>query len=108
MFIPVQRPTFVKKHNSKESWLEFEIEEFLANKHTYNKLPNIFEIDPTYTNKNVIRCRRRFEWNSREESKSINGLINYHKKMRKYLFYITSSHGPSWYLKRNSSANRAI
>ncbi len=108
LFIPIQNPTFVKKHNSEDAWLQFELEEFIANGHTFNKFPKGYQQDPTVLDKTVIRRKKRFKWNSRHESRSINDLLKYHKKLRKQIFYITSTLGPSWYIKRNDNSQVSL
>ena len=105
LYIPIKNPTYVRKEKSTEAWLQFELEDELITKHTINKFPKNFEVDNSSTNGEIIRYKKRFHWNGRDESKSLKSLTNYNKKMRSMIFYINGSNGASWYLKRNSDVN---
>jgi hypothetical protein len=99
LFIPIEKPEFVKKNRSTESWLCAEIKnKKYATTHTLKKLPSCFERDAGIPDKFIIRLKNRFKWN-RGDVKNLERLTSYHRNIRKHLFYI---HGKSvlWYIKR--------
>ena len=100
LFIPIQNPIFVKKEGSREAWFQCELEEKYNNKHTFNKLPDKFEVDKGRKDKCIIRYKDRFKWGT-HDSKAfrIQQLTRYHKKVRKKLYHIYS-HNKLWYIKR--------
>jgi hypothetical protein len=103
LFIPISNPHFIKKYKSREAWLQFELEEKYNNQHTFNKLPSKFVKDNWVKDKCVIRCKDRFRWGTHDsEATNVQRLVNYHRKIRKYFYYIFSS-DDLWYIKRNST-----
>lgn len=104
LFLPVANPVFVRKNQSAESWLSFEIiDNKYQNGHILNKLPNGYERDLGIDSKWVIRKKKRFKWKTQGEEKKSNEerLKNYHKKCRSNLHYIAGDK-TLWYLKRDS------
>ena len=103
LFIPISNPHYIKKYGTREAWLQFELEEKYDNQHTLKKLPNKFIKDVVIKDKCVIRCKDRFQWGTHDtKSTNIQHLINYHRKIRKYFFYIFSNND-LWYIKRNDT-----
>ena len=80
-----------------------EIVKKYANQTTINKLPSYYERDTSIEDKFVIRSKRRFNWVSSDKSGSLNRYKNYHKGLRKDLYYIYSPQR-LWYLKRNGNS----
>jgi hypothetical protein len=107
LFIPIEKPMFVRKNGSTESWLNAEIKnKKYANKQTLKKLPGCFERDLGIHDKFVIRVKDRFEWKQGDTNNLIR-LTNYHRKIRRHLLYI---HGKSvlWYVKRDGEIDGLI
>ncbi|MFL0076606.1 YaaC family protein [Tenacibaculum maritimum] len=107
LYIPISNPIFVRKNQSSESWLIFEISDYkYQNGHTVNKLPNGFEKDNGQPNKWIYRKRNRFRWKTQgpQRSGNINRLVNYHKSCRKSLHYIAGDK-TLWYFKRDTPNN---
>ena len=53
---------FVKKDNSKEAWIKFEVSGRYANAKALKNLPSKFERDLGVDDKYVIRMKKRFNW----------------------------------------------
>ena len=99
LYIPLKE-IFLEKHkNNNKVWFSAELDEIYRNQYTINKLPKKFEIDKRYSDKQVIRFKKRIKW-SRKASEYKGEYISYNKEVRKYLHYI---HGSplSWYIKRD-------
>ncbi len=103
LFIPIRNPRFVRKDASSEAWFCAEVEDRYATAHTLNKLEG-FERDLGVQESFTIRMADRFKWVRSRAAEEANKtrLINYHRKVRKTLYYIQ---GPTrlWYLKRSNS-----
>lgn len=106
LFIPITKPKFVKKPHSTKAWFCAEISDArYTNQHIINKLPASFEQDksPEFVSKDkfIIRRTNRFSWRHGKSHRSgnIERLKNYHKALRKQVYYI---HGATrlWYVKR--------
>ena len=108
IFVPIEKPTFVKKSNSKEAWIKFEVCGRYANTKALKSLPAIFNKDLGVTDRYTIRAKRRFYWDIHdtldERKKELN---KYHEKIRKYLYYI---YGDSrlWYIKKDIPGNKTL
>ena len=108
MFLPISKPMFVKKDNSRESWIKFEINGRYANANILKSLPKQFEHDKGIKEKYVIRMKKRFIWDIHKPiDKRKTELNKYHEKTRHYLLYI---YGESklWYVKRKVSKNEEL
>ncbi len=108
IFIPVARPVFVKKDNSREAWIKFEVHGRYANTNTLKSLPVKFERDIGVTNRYTVRMKKRFYWDIHKPiDERKNALNNYHVKTRNYLYYI---YGESklWYIKKQVSGNDVL
>lgn len=103
LFIPIISPSFVKKDGSYESWFTFALEDSYANQHTINKLPSYYEKDSGIQSLFAIRSKKRFEWKKPNENR-LGKLLNYHKKIRKDLFFISGAK-TLWYIKRTGVEN---
>lgn len=104
LFLPVSNPIFVRKNQSSESWLTFEIvDNKYQNGHTLNKLPNGYERDLGVKEKWVVRKRNRFCWRTQGPQKANNEtrLNSYHKTCRKNMHYIAGDK-TLWYIKRDT------
>lgn len=58
IFVPISKPVFVKKDNSKEAWVKFEVSGRYANAKALKKLPSKFERDLGVGDKYVIRMKK--------------------------------------------------
>lgn len=105
IFIPITKPTLVKKDNSKEAWIKFEVNGRYANAKALKSLPSKFERDMGVADSYVVRMKKRFNWDIHKSIDERKRALNrYHEKTRNYLYYI---YGESklWYIKRQVSGN---
>lgn len=108
IFIPISKPIFVKKDNSKEAWIKFEVNGRYANAKALKSLPANFERDFGVYDRYTIRMKKRFSWDihkSIEERKK--ALDKYHEKARKHLYYIYGERR-LWYIKKEVSGNEKL
>lgn len=108
VFVPISKPVIVKKDNSKESWIKFEVKGRYANAKALKSLPSNFQKDEGILDAYIIRAKKRFNWDIHkpiEERK--RALEKYHAKNRKYLYYI---YGESklWYIKKHIRGNEGL
>ena len=105
IFIPISKPVFVKKDNSKEAWIKFEVSGRYANAKALKNLPSKFERDLGVDDKYVIRMKKRFNWDIHKPIEERKKALNkYHEKTRGYLFYIFGE-AKLWYIKKEVSGN---
>ena len=107
LFIPISNPQIVRSRTTHESWFCAELAGKFASQHTINKLPDGFEREQSVQNQWLIRARRRFEWNPSQKTASLNRYKNYHKNLRKHLYYINGV-SRLWYIKRGGSIEGII
>ncbi len=108
IFVPISKLVFVKKDNSKEAWVKFEVSGRYANSKALKSLPTRFEHDLGVTDTYTLRMKKRFNWDIHkpiDERKKLLG--KYHEKVRRYLFYI---YGESklWYIKKQVAGNEDL
>ena len=105
IFVPINKPVFVKKDNSKEAWIKFEVSGRYANAKALKNLPSKFERDLGVDDKYVIRMKKRFNWDIHKPIEERKKALNkYHEKTRGYLFYIFGE-TKLWYIKKEVSGN---
>lgn len=103
--MPISKPVFIKKDNSKEAWIKFEVSVRYANAKALKNLPTKFERDMGVQDKYIIRMKKRFNWDKHKPIEERKKALNrYHEKTRGYLFYI---YGESnlWYIKKEVVGN---
>lgn len=108
IFVPISKPVFVRKDNSKESWIKFEVSGRCANKMALKSLPTKFEHDLGVADTYTLRMKKRFNWDIHMPLGERKKLLNrYHEKVRSYLFYI---YGESklWYIKKQVAGNEKL
>jgi hypothetical protein len=103
LFIPVRQIVY-RKNDDNYLWITATVEGRFADGRTLATLPSQFEVDRGYTDRCVIRTKKRVKWYGRPASKddqrrAQQRLQSYHKKLRQHLVYISSS-PDLWYLKR--------
>jgi len=103
----LSKPKIVRSMTTHESWLCAELTDKFANQHTINKLPAGFERERSVQDKWLIRARRRFDWRPNQRPASLNRYRNYHKILRKDLYYINGG-SRLWYIKRGGNINGII
>lgn len=102
LFIPISNPKIVKSTATHEAWFCAEFKDKYANKHSINKLPSTFERDLSVTDKHIIRAKKRFDWRPKDKTKSLERYKNYHKVLRKDIYYINGG-SRLWYIKRDGN-----
>lgn len=108
IFVPISKPVFVKKDNSKEAWLKFDVHGRYANTKALKSLPTKFERDLSVLDKYTIRMKKRFNWDIHKSIEERKAALNkYHKKTRNHLYYI---YGESklWYVKKQGAGNEDL
>ena len=108
MLVPITKPEFVTKEKSTQTWLSFFVEDRYANKKALKNAPDRIERDLGVPDLPVYRFKKRFKWNIHAELDARKTkLKNYHKYVRKYLFYV---HGNKrmWYLKKEMKGNDTL
>lgn len=107
LFIPIKNPEIVRSRTTNEAWFCAELDKKYANMNTVNRLSNNYERDAGITDRFVIRSTRRFDWIPSQKSQSLVRYQQYHKTLRKDLFYI---HSPQrlWYIKRSNGVDGFI
>lgn len=107
LFIPIYNPKIVRSMTTHESWFCAELRDKFANQHTINKLPAGFERERSVQDKWVIRAKKRFDWRPKKKAASLNRYKNYHKRLRKNLYYINGA-SRLWYIKRGGNMRGII
>lgn len=108
IFIPINKPIYVKKDNSKEAWLKFEICGRYANVKALKNLPNKFEHDIGVTDQYTVRMKKRFEWDIHKNiDERKKALCKYNEKIKKYLYYIYGEN-KLWYIKKQIEGNESL
>jgi hypothetical protein len=119
LFIPIKNPMAVRSNANNEAWFCAELEDRYATMRTMRTLPSQYERDigadatgNTARGKRkpgrfVIRTKRRFDWNPRAKSKSLDAYRAYHARIRRDLQYIHSAQR-LWYLKRRDTVRGYI
>lgn len=102
LFIPISNPKIVRSQTTHESWFCAELTDKFANQHSINKLPNGFERDGSVSDKWIIRASNRFDWRPKLKLASLERYKNYHKGLRKHLYYINGA-SRLWYIKRGGN-----
>ena len=108
LFIPIYNPVFVKKDQSKEAWLMFEIKGRYANSAALKSLPSKYMHDIGVTDRYIIRKKKRFKWDihtSIEDRKK--KLLKYHQNVRRDLYYVLGNY-KFWYLKKSVKGNEML
>jgi len=104
LFLPISEPRIVQSTKTHEAWFIAALTGKFATKQSLGKLPPSFEQELTNTGSSTFLIRRkdRFDWRPKQKTASIDRYRNYHKLLRKHIFYIA---GPQrlWYLKRGGN-----
>ncbi len=107
LFIPISQPRIVRSMTTHESWFCAELTDKYANQHTINKLPAGYERDLSAQDVWIVRYKKRFDWRPQSRSTSLSRYKNYHKRLRKSIYYINGS-SRLWYIKRGGNINGLI
>jgi len=107
IFMPISSPQIVRSTSNHQAWFIGEFREKYANQHSINKLPADFEQEHGDPERFLFRFRPRFNWRPNDRSRSLERYRNYHRRLRKHLYYI---YGPQrlWYLKRGGNVGGLI
>src|SRR5262245_42889814 len=101
LFIPVRQIVY-RKNDDNYVWITASVEGRFADGRTLSTLPQQFERDRGYTDRCVIRTKKRVKWYGRRASKddqwrAQQRLQNYHEKLPQQLVHISST-PDLWYL----------
>lgn len=107
LFIPIRNPEIVKSRTTNEAWFSAELDKKYANMNTVNRLSNHYEKDASIEDKFVFRSTRRFRWIPSQKNQSLQRYKQYHKTLRKDLYYIYSPQR-LWYIKRSNGVDGFI
>lgn len=104
LFIPIHNPVIGKSITTNEAWFSAELDNNYCDTHTIKLIPKNFEIDTSYADRKIIRCKtkpKRIKWKrSDTEAEKIRIFCNYNKALRKQILYIHGS-PTAWYIKRS-------
>jgi hypothetical protein len=112
LFIPIRNVVYRKHPTDNYIWFSAEINGRYADARSLRTLPDTFEVDNGYTDKCVIRTKRRIKWHSRgsdneDQEMAISRLNNLHKVVRLDLSFI-SAPIDLWYIRREISGTPSI
>jgi hypothetical protein len=104
MFIPLRNVVYRRHPTDRYVWFTAEITGKFADKRSLKTLPSVFEVDAGYTDKCVIRSKKRIKWHDHGASKqekegAVDRLHSLHKSIRLQVAFI-SAQLDLWYLKR--------
>jgi hypothetical protein len=102
LFIPLVAPRFVRRSEirNNNAWFCAELGRGFENNRTISKLPTSFVHDTGSSAKDwTIRFKKQFQWDGRSAAKNWPKLTQYHKSLRRHLYYIKGNQR-LWYLKR--------
>lgn len=108
IFVPIFNPVFVRKENSKESWIKFEVRGRYANAKALKAIPTKFQHDIGVKDSYILRMKKRFAWDIHTPIDKRKIILNkYHEKIKAYLYYI---YGESklWYIKKHIETNASL
>jgi len=100
LFLPLEAHGFARKSNSMETWFWGSIQKRYVTAKTKKTLPAGFEHDGGAGSEWVFRRKKRFNWSGRNLDHSLTELIEYHRKIRSYVFPIYATKN-RWYLKKS-------
>lgn len=112
LFIPLRNVVYRKHPNDNYIWFSAEINGRYADKRSLRTLPTAFEVDLGYTDKCIIRTKKRVKWHARgadkaNKEKAIARLSNLHQTARLDLSFI-SAPIDLWYIRREISGSPVI
>lgn len=112
MFIPISNPRYRKHPSNRKYWFSAEIKGRFTHSNTLKTLPSVFEVDEGYQDRCVIRSKSRCDWLKHGDgddvkNKCISDFHKLHRKMRSFVFLISSSKD-LWYIKRSVSGSEFI
>ncbi|MCV2891276.1 YaaC family protein [Ruegeria aquimaris] len=101
LFIPLYDCGFFRVGGTGETYFRGSLTRGWNVGRTKKKLPKGFEVDPhSEIGELSVRKKKRFKWSGASETKKIQNLQKYHRKLRKEIFQIYDS-PDCWYLKRS-------
>lgn len=111
LFIPIRNLQFIREDTTSKAWIQFALEPRYANASILRYLPTGYKktLSPTGSDTFIIRKENsRFDWDIHSDPNDrIRDLSNYHRKVRKDLFYIYGD-AKLWYLKKKLPNNKHI
>lgn len=112
LFIPIKNVVYRKHPTDNYVWFTAEIFGRFNDKRSLKTIPAIFELDAGYSEKCIIRTKKRVKWFNRgasdeNQQRALTRLHNLHKKVRLNLGFI-SAPVDLWYLRRNIAGKPAI
>lgn len=111
LFVPIQNLKFIREDTTSKAWIQFDLDARYANASILRYLPAGYKEIPSQSGNNTFTIRKansRFNWNIHSNpNQRMHDLSNYHRKIRKDLFYIYGDI-KFWYLKKRLSSNTHI
>jgi hypothetical protein len=111
LFVPIQNLKFIREDTTSKAWVQFDLDARYANASILRYLPAGYKKVPPHPESNTYTIRKensRFNWNIHSDlNQRMQDLSNYHRKVRKDLFYIYGD-TKLWYLKKNLPNNTYV
>lgn len=102
---------FIREDTTSKAWVQFDLDARYANASILRYLPAGYKRVPPPPESNTYIIRKensRFNWNIHSDlNQRMQDLSNYHRKVRKDLFYIYGD-TKLWYLKKNLPNNTHV
>ena len=111
LFVPIRNLKFIREDTTSKAWVQFDLDARYANASILRYLPAGYKKVPPNPESNTYTIRKensRFNWNIHSDlNQRMQDLSNYHRKVRKDLFYIYGD-TKLWYLKKNLPNNTHV
>lgn len=92
LFVPIRNLKFIREDTTSKAWVQFDLDARYANASILRYLPAGYKRVPPPPESNTYIIRKensRFNWNIHSDlNQRMQDLSNYHRKVRKDLFYI--------------------
>ena len=111
LFVPIRNLKFIREDTTSKAWVQFDLDARYANASILRYLPAGYKKVPPNPESNTYTIRKensRFNWNIHSDlNQRMQDLSNYHRKVRKDLFYIYGD-TKLWYLKKDLPNNTHV
>lgn len=110
LFIPISNIRFVREDTTSKGWIEFCVDSRYANGNAIRYLPKGYKRTHVEDKSRfyIRKENKRFTWDIHADKKDrFEQLSNYHKRVRKELFYIYGN-SKLWYIKKDLPKNTHV
>ena len=109
LFVPISSPEIWNDPSLGMGWGEFLLEERYSNKKLIKSIPASYMVIGNESGKYRMKCQHSFDWKTRgmTKAKKLSNLSDYHKKLRRDIFYIFGD-TKLWYIKKTLPSNSSV